>query len=363
MLLAELPTPALLLDLDVFESNLETMAVHARNSGKRLRSHAKAHKCLEIAQRQIARGACGVCVATVPEAEYLIGGGIRGVLLTSPTADPRKAARLAKLCAIDVELTVVVDHPQQVEFYEAAAAGASVRLNVLVDIDVGDHRTGIAPGEPALALARKVLDSPHLRLQGFQAYSVRGSHVEGAGDRAAFSRDCLSAAVETRMQILAEGVDAPILTGGSTGTFNIDTSIDGFTELQAGSYVLMDLAYKKIGGIDFGHALTVLATVVSANQPDRVTIDAGFKAFSTDRKFGPEALEIAGLRHEWAGDEFSFLYRESPTAPVRLGDKIRMIPPHCDPTVNLYDRIHAHRNGRVEEVWPVMGRFRCEPKN
>jgi D-serine deaminase-like pyridoxal phosphate-dependent protein len=345
MTLRDLPTPALLVDLDVFEGNLTKMAAHAAAAGKKLRPHAKAHKCLEAARRQMAAGACGLCVATVAEAEYLAAGGIRGHLLTSPIADPAKARRMAALAAGDPDLAVVVDHPAQADLYRAAAAEAGVRLNVLVDLDLGDHRTGIAPGVAALELARAVSAAPALRFQGFQAYSVRGSHVETLSQRAEFSPRAFAPAVETRARALAEGLEAGILSGGSTG-------------LQAGSYVFMDVAYRRIGGVDFGSALTVLATVVSATHADRVTVDAGFKAFSTDRPFGPEAHDLSGVRYEWAGDEFGIVHLHAPSRPVELGGRIRFVPPHCDPTVNLYDRIHAHRGGRVEEVWPVMGRAR-----
>lgn len=347
MITTELPTPALLLDADIFEKNIALMAAHAGKSGKRLRPHAKAHKCAEVARRQIAAGAVGVCAATVAEAEYLIAEGIRGVLLTSPITEISKALRIARLSKHDETLTVVVDHQFQVLMYQRTGA----ELNVLVDIDLGDHRTGIAPGEPALALAKLV--NANLQFKGFQAYSVRGSHENGFEERSNFSRQALAPAAETRRRARAE-----VLTGGSTGTYNIDSQIEGFTELQAGSYVFMDLAYRKIGVTEFGNALTVLATVVSASHADRVTVDAGFKAFATDRPFGPEALDIRGVRYEWAGDEFGFVHLDSPSRELRLGNKIRFIPPHCDPTVNLYDRIYVHRGERVEDVWPIMGRVR-----
>jgi 3-hydroxy-D-aspartate aldolase len=360
MTLQDLPTPALLLDLDVFEENLAKMASHAKAAGKRLRPHAKAHKCLEIARRQRAAGACGLCVATVAEAEYLAAGGIRGLLLTSPIADPNKARRMAKLALRDPELTVVVDHVEQVALYDAAALDAGGRLSVLVDIDLGDRRTGVAPGEPALELVRVVRAAANLSFLGFQAYSVRGSHVQGFAERAEFSPNALAPAIATRARLLAGGVEAPVLSGASTGTCQIDAALEAVTELQAGSYVFMDVAYRRIGGVDFGHALTVLATVVSANHSDLVTVDAGFKAFSTDRPFGPEALDLDGVRYAWAGDEFGNLHLDAPSRPVRLGTRIRFIPPHCDPTVNLYDRIHAHRGEQVEAVWPIMDRAPAE---
>jgi aspartate/methionine/tyrosine aminotransferase/D-serine deaminase-like pyridoxal phosphate-dependent protein len=357
MKLADLPTPALLLDYDLFTANLARMAEHARAAGKQLRPHAKAHKCAEIAKRQIAAGAAGVCVATVPEAEYMVRSGITGVLLTSPVADAHKAARLAELGRVDSSLILVVDHAFHVQMLNDTAAAAGVVLNVLVDLDLGDHRTGVAPGQPALELARTVTEAPALRFAGLQAYSVRASHTQGVEARADFSRGRLAEAIATRDLLRAHGIAVPVLTGGSTGTVRVDATVDGVTELQAGSYALMDVAYARIGGVDFAHALTVLATVVSANHTDRVTVDAGLKAFSTDRPFGPEVIDPAGARYEWGGDEFGYVHVTERMPPIRLGERLRFIPPHCDPTVNLYDRIHVHRGEQVEDVWTIMDRL------
>jgi 3-hydroxy-D-aspartate aldolase len=356
MTLADLPTPALLLDVDLFTANITAMAERVRAAGKQLRPHAKAHKCAEIARRQILAGAVGVCVATVPEAEYLVRSGIRGVLLTSPIADGNKAGRIAALAGIDPTFCVVVDHPYHVELFRRAG----VPLNVLIDIDVGDHRTGVAPGGAALALARAVMDAPTLRFAGLQAYSVRASHAAGFEARAECSRTALALAAETCDLFGAAGIDVPVVTGASTGTAAVDAAVPALTEVQAGSYALMDVAYARIGGVEFEHALSVLGTVVSANHADRVTVDAGFKAFSTDRPFGPEALDAKGMCYEWAGDEFGYVHLDRPSRTIRLGDRLRFIPPHCDPTVNLYDRIYVHRGEQVQDVWPIMGRTHPE---
>jgi 3-hydroxy-D-aspartate aldolase len=351
--LQELPTPALLLDVDVFESNVRRLTAHVSKAGKTLRPHAKAHKCIEIARHQIAAGAAGVCVATVPEAELMVKAGIPGVLLTSPVAAPQKCSRIAALAP---DITVVVDHPAQVRMYGSAAGAAGVTLNVLVDLDVGDHRTGISPGAPALELARLVLRTPGLRFRGLQAYSVRASHLPASNGRDDFSSGALSPVLELRDALVSDGIEVEMITGGSTGTYECDGATPYLTELQAGSYALMDGAYARVG-VPFGHALTVLATVVSANHDDRVTVDAGFKAFSTDRPFGPDIKDLTGVRYEWAGDEFGYVYLDEPSQPVRLGDQLRFVPPHCDPTVNLYDRIHVCRGDEVEAIWAVMDRF------
>jgi 3-hydroxy-D-aspartate aldolase len=353
----DLPTPALLVDADAMESNLKRMASSATAAGKKLRPHAKAHKCVEVARRQIAAGAIGVCAATVPEAELMVHAGIPGVLLTSPLADVQKMARIAALASIAPDIAAVVDHPEQMRWYAQAASEANVTLNLLVDLDVGDHRTGIVPGELALHLAQEINRTPGLRFCGLQAYSVRASHTAAAEGREAFTRNTWQCAIDTAALLNRHGIPVPILTGGSTGSYQGDATVPEVTELQAGSYVFMDEAYTRIGEIPFLNAMTVLATVISATHSDKVTVDAGFKAFSTDRPFGPTPVDRDISRYEWAGDEFGYVYQADGSIQPRLGDRIRFIPPHCDPTVNLYDRIHICRGDRVEDVWPVMDRL------
>ena len=358
-----IPTPALILDLDIFESNLQKMAAHARAQGKNLRPHAKTHKCAQVARRQKELGAVGSCVATVPEAEVMVAGGIGRVHLTSPISDPNKISRMVRLAGRDPDLMVAVDHARQGEMFQEAASAAGRALNVLVDLNVGDRRTGILPGQPALELARMVDRAKNLKLRGVQAYSGGSSHVVGFEARSKHSLGRMQQAAETWLRLQKEGLPAEIFSGGSTGTYNIDTDLAELTELQAGSYVFMDLDYRRIGGQqgdvygDFGNSLTVLASVVSTNHADRVTLDAGLKAFSTDRDFGPEPKDVSGVSYGWGGDEFGILTLTSPSRPLRLGDRLELIIPHCDPSVNLYDRIHACRGDQVEEIWSVMDRL------
>ena len=341
----QLPTPALLLDLDLFEANLARMASHIAASGKKLRPHAKAHKCVEIARRQIAAGAVGMCVATVQEAELLASAGISGLLLTSPVADPVKMERIVKTGAM-----VVVDHLRQVNWYQEAAYAAGRIVDVLVDLDVGDHRTGVPSASLAVAIGQAIDRSTHLRLRGIQAYSVLGSHAGGFSERKRVSEGAFAIAAEVRDEMQASGMRIEIVTGGSTGSWQIDTEIPIVTELQAGSYPCMDLAYRR-EGLDFANAMTVLATVVSGNHADFVTVDAGFKAFSSDRGYGPEAAKFPQTSYRWGGDEFGYLDLNG--ASLSVGDRIEFIPPHCDPTANLYDRIHACRGDVVEAIWPL----------
>jgi D-serine deaminase-like pyridoxal phosphate-dependent protein len=338
------PTPALLLDLDLFESNLARMADRARKCGKNLRPHAKAHKCVEIAHRQLNGGAKGICVATVAEAELMAQAGITDILLTSPLGEMHKISRVARAASM-----VVVDHPLQVAWYQQT----NQPVDVLIDLDVGDHRTGARSIEQALEIARAVDGAPNLRLRGIQAYSVSGSHATPE-ERRRNSEHTFQVAAAARDAFQREGFSTEIISGGSTGTWEVDLALPELTEFQAGSYALMDLAYRKLG-IDFAHALTVLATVISANHQGFATVDAGYKAFSTDRPFGPEPVNLPGAKFRFTGDEFGMVEG----ANLKVGDRIEFISPHVDPTVNLYDRIHVRRGEIIEEIWPIMNRSRC----
>lgn len=345
---SQIPTPALVLDFEAFENNLVSMAGRVSESGKLLRPHAKAHKCVEIAKRQIAAGACGISVATLPEAELMSRAGIPGILLTSPVADPLKVAKIVETGAM-----VVVDHVQQVEWF---AQAAKHKVDVLIDLDVGDHRTGASSTQQAIEIAQAVDRASHLELRGLQGYSVSGSHA-GPEDRKRVSEAAFQTAVEVRDAMARAGLCTEILSGGSTGTWEVDLKLPEVTEFQAGSYVMMDLAYRRLG-IDFRNAMTILTTVVSANHDAFVSVDGGLKAFSTDRGYGPEAVNLPSSAYRWGGDEFGYLDIASCAQKPRLGDRIEFIPPHCDPTVNLYDRIYVCRGDNVEAVWSVMDRMR-----
>ena len=318
------------------------MAQHAKQSGKHLRPHAKAHKCVEIARRQIGHGACGISVATVPEAELMAKNKIPGILLTSPLADPAKIGRIAATGAM-----AVVDHVHQVAWYEAAATRP---IDLLIDLDVGDHRTGASSPKQALEIARAIQCTKNLRLRGLQAYSVSGSHGANLEERKQISQSAFQTAGTIRDLLAAEGFSVDILTGGSTGTWDVDLDLPGVTELQAGSYVMMDLQYRRLG-IDFQHAMTILATVVSANHDAFVTIDAGFKAFATDRGYGPDPRQS---KHDLSLGRRRVRISSTPNPSV--GDRVEFIAPHVDPTVNLYDRIYACRGEHVEAIWPIMER-------
>lgn len=362
----EVPTPALLLDLPRFDRNLRHMAEHVARADKGLRPHAKTHRCPDIARRQIASGALGVACAKLGEAEVMAAAGIRGILITTEVVPAPKIERLVRLIGDAPDTMVVVDHPENARDVARAAVSAGVTVNVLVDIDVGGRRTGMTPGDPAVALASEVASLPGLRFRGLQGYAGHCAHVMGWAARRAASRAAMAPLAETRRLLEKAGVPVEIVAGGSTGTFDIDVEMPELTELQAGSYCVMDIDYRRIGSragdanTAFEMALTVVATAVSVPARDRAMVDAGLKAFSTDKPFPPEAVERPGIEYGFAGDEHGRLTLTDPDRPVQLGERIEFFPPHCDPTINLYDRIHVIRDGEVVDVWPIAARGRSD---
>ncbi len=358
----DLPTPALLLDLDLLESNIEKMSHHAKASSIRLRPHAKTHKCGEIARRQIGAGALGVCTSTIHEAEALAAAGIKGLLITSELVGRNKIERLARLTHKQPDTLTVVDNAAHAEQLDEAAGAAKITLNVMIDIDPIGRRTGVLPGDDAFGLAEKVMKLSRLKLRGIHSYSGASSHVQGFEARQEHSAKVMQAPLETFFRMQKAGMPVEIFSGGSTGTYNIDPALKGLTELQVGSYVFMDVDYRRIGGQsgavyeDFAPSLSVLATVISKNHADRATVDAGYKAFATDRKFGPEIKDVTGVEYQFNGDEHGALLLNNPSREIRLGDRVEFIVPHCDPNVNLYDRYYCLRGDKVVAVWPVAGR-------
>lgn len=357
----DLPTPALLLDLDAFEWNVHRMAEHLRRHGLAFRPHGKTHKCAEIARRLIRAGAVGCCAAKISEAEAFAREGVRGLLITSPVVGRHKIERAVRLARRLPDTIFSVDDPRNAAELDEAARAARVRLNLAIDLHVG-RRTGVAPGEPALHLAERILSLRNVRLVGLQAYAGHASHVVGFEKRREVSREAMEQAVETRRLLESKGIACPLLSGGSTGTYNIDVEIPGVTELQPGSFIFMDVDYNRIGGRDgdfygdFRNSLTVLATVISKPPPDIAIVDAGLKAFATDRPFPPECRTRQGITYSFAGDEHGRLALTGEARQLDLGDRVEFVVPHCDPTVNLYDRIFCLRGDVVEACWRITAR-------
>lgn len=357
----DLPTPALLLDLDAFESNVARMAGYLRERKRAFRPHGKTHKCPEIAKALIRAGAVGACAAKISEAEIFAREGVTGLLITTPVVGRHKIERAVRLAAQRPETIFSVDDAQNVRDLNDAATAARLKLNLAVDLRIG-NRTGIQPGEPALGLARLIASLRNVRLAGIQAYAGHASHTVGFEQRRKVSQEAMGQAVETRRLFEASGIPCPLLSGGSTGTYNIDSQIEGVTELQPGSFVFMDIDYNRIGGADgpvyqdFRNSLTVLTAVVSKPADNIAIVDGGLKAFSTDKPFVPESRKTEGITYAWAGDEHGRLTLAAAASPLNIGDRVEFVIPHCDPTVNLYDRIYCLRGDAVEAVWRISAR-------
>ena len=356
----DLPTPALLLDLDRFESNVAKMVGHVKGRNRALRPHGKTHKCPEIARYLVKSGAVGNCAAKLSEAEVFAAHGLANLLITTAVVGKHKIERAVRLASRRPDTLFSVDNAQNVADLNAAARAARLKLNLMIDLNVGG-RTGITPGDPAVALAALIAAQSNVRFAGLQSYAGQASHTVGFDNRRRVSRDAMAPAVETRRAVERKGIECPLVTGGSTGTYNIDSEIDGVTELQPGSFMFMDVDYNIIGGrdgdryTDFANALTVRTTVVSKPNDSTAIVDGGFKAFATDRKFGPEPVRLPGAAYAFAGDEHGRLTLKE-SAALQVGDRVELIIPHCDPTVNLYDRIYCLRGDAVEAAWPVAAR-------
>lgn len=352
----DVETPALLLDLDAFEHNLDTMKAALAPTGAKLRAHAKTHKSAVIAHQQMRRGgAIGQCVQKVGEAEALAWGGVPDILVSNQVVGAGKLARLAALSSLS-RIAVCADDPGHVAAAEAAAEAAGIRLSVLVEIDVGAARCGVDPGPDAVALAKRIAGSKHLIFGGLQAYHGSAQHRRTPAERRTAIADASDGVRRTVEQLRQQGLDCPIVGGAGTGTFQLEAASGVFTEIQAGSYVFMDADYSRNQEPPpFRQSLFVLATVMSTARPGIAVLDAGHKAVPTDS--GPPL--VAGRPDLTAlslSDEHCKLSVASETAAPKLGEKLRLIPAHCDPTVDRYDWYVGVRNGRVEAVWPIAAR-------
>jgi 3-hydroxy-D-aspartate aldolase len=356
----EIDTPALLIDLDAFEFNLDRMAALLAPTGAKLRAHAKTHKSPVIAKLQMARGAVGQCVQKVAEAEVLAWGGIPNILVSNEVVGTAKLARLCALAKI-AHVAVCADDAAQVASLEIAAADAGIRLPVLVEIDVGAARCGVAPGPEAVALAQQIAGSKHLMFGGLQAYHGSAQHKRTVEERRTMISGAVDASRRTVEQLRQQGLDCPIVGGAGTGTFELEAVSGIYTEMQAGSYAFMDADYARNLDADgapvgtFRHALFVLATVMSAPKPGLAVLDAGHKAVAVDSGL-PAVWQQPDIRYVSASDEHGKLSVGSETAMPKLGEKLRLVPGHCDPTVDRYDWYVGVRGGRVECLWPVAAR-------
>ena len=356
---AEIDTPALIVDLDAFERNLAEMAGIAAAAGVRLRPHAKTHRCSEVARRQVALGAVGQCVQKVGEAEALARGGIGDILVSNQVIGEAKLRRLAALAERGA-VALCFDAPAAVEAASRAAGERGVELGGLVEIEVGMERCGVPPGQPARDLARRIADAPHLRFEGLQAYHGGAQHFGSFKERRSAIDAAIAAVQETLAALKADGLPCPTVGGAGTGTFRMEAASRVYNELQPGSYIFMDTEYARVldeGGAtnrDFEHSLFVLSTVMSA-AGTRAVVDAGLKSYSAEKGL-PWVHGKAGLEVASVSDEHGTLVVGAGEPGFQLGDKLMLIPGHCDPTVNLHDWYVGVRAGRVEEIWPVDAR-------
>lgn len=355
--LEAIDTPALLLDLDAFERNVAAVHGYVAARGVRVRAHGKAHRCSQIARLQVAAGAVGICCQKTAEAEAFVAGGVNDVLVSNVIVGERKAARLAAL-AKRARITVCVDGMLQVEQLGAAARAADARLGVLIEVDVGGRRCGVDAPEEAVALARAIASrAPWLEFRGLQAYHGKAQHVRSATERAVVAGQAAARAARVAAALRADGHACSQVTGAGTGTYPYEIGSGVYTEVQPGSYALMDLDYAANEPDPdvpaLAHALSLLATVITV-RPEHAVLDCGHKCVALDS--GLPRVLAEGWRVRGLADEHTTIDRGEGAVALSVGQKLQLLPGHCDPTVNLHDWIVATRGGRVQAVWPVDAR-------
>lgn len=356
-LLASVDTPALLVDLDALEDNL--VRVHARilQAGLTVRPHGKAHKSPAIAHKQIGAGAHGICCQKVSEAEVFVKAGIQNVLITNQIVGMRKVDRLAALAG-KAHIGVCVDHPIQVEQIGDAVVKEGTYIDVLVEVDIGHGRCGVGSAFEAIDLARTIQQyHPHLRFVGIHAFRGSAQHMRLPQERAAAVTAAVGKVRNIVQELEAAGFACTTITGGGTGTYMHEADSSLYTEVQPGSYVLMDTDYAAnkldAGSTPLQHALFGLCTVISV-QAGHAVLDGGLKAFAVDQ--GLPRIQLQGWSVKTLSDEHTVIVPDKTAEPLQVGDKVRLIPSHCDPTVNLHDWLIAFRGTTVEDVWPVAAR-------
>lgn len=349
--------PALVLEKETFFRNLHAMAERCAAAGVALRPHAKTHKSAQVAREQISAGAVGICCATANEAITLGRLGIDNILLTTPVTERQKISALVTL-ASEITLGIVVDHTSQLELWERAIDGSGANLSVLVDVDIGMRRTG-ARGGDVVALAKRIQQSCGMTYAGIQAYSGMVQHIEEFDDRETAYRAQLENLREIIELLRVEEAAPRIVSGGGTGTMDMDLSMGLMTEVQFGSYVFMDVEYSSVKLLPknenpFSPALFVRSAVISANAREHLTINAGFKSLSTDGPL-PQIRDDASTRYEFFGDEYGCISGPK-IENLKLGDHIDIVVPHCDPTVSLHDYYHLIDHDTLVDIWRIDAR-------
>ncbi|XHS79707.1 DSD1 family PLP-dependent enzyme [Burkholderiaceae bacterium UC74_6] len=349
---SEVDTPALLLDAAAFERNVALMQSRASAAGLALRPHAKAHKTPAISLAQIEAGAAGICCQKVSEALPFIAAGVKSIHISNQIGTASKAALLAE-CARHAQMSICVDHAAQIELLAEATRAAGTKLDVLIEIDIGQIRCGVAGVPEVLALLDALALHGQLRFAGLQAYQGKVQHLRGHGER----RTAALAATERTAAVVAglaaRGVACPVVTGGGTGSAEFDLQSGVYTELQPGSYIGMDADYGRneyTGNLRFEHALFIASRVMSQGDGTRAVLDAGLKSMSAESGL-PDVFGVPGLEVRSISDEHLTL-----SAPRPLGELLLLVPGHCDPTFNLHDELIVFRDDRVEALWPIAAR-------
>ncbi|KAF1942003.1 hypothetical protein EJ02DRAFT_512034 [Clathrospora elynae] len=357
-----LDTPSMIVDLDLMESNMSKLFSQLLPTGVSLRPHLKTTKSATLAQKMVAAGAKGGCVAKLSEAEVMCRLGFTDVLITCEVVGAAKVGRLVELFQEYQGVRIVVDSEEGAGAIDAAmgVSGVEGRIATLIDLDVGLHRTGVQAGEPALKLARYVAGLKHLNIIGVQGYEGHLQHVHGLEER---KRQCLASMeilTQTAEALRKDGHDIQVVTTGGTGTAEFCVTVPGITEVQPGSFLFMDTDYRNaIGPHKYAQSLTILSTVISKQGPNIITIDAGLKSLTTDSGFAE--CKTPGYTYGVLGDEHGSLsWEDGKAKELKIGDRVEMIPSHIDPTINLHDVYYAHRNGVIEEIWGVDARGKVQ---
>lgn len=356
----ELDTPALTINLDIMESNIQKMARFFTTVSAELRPHLKTHKTPIIAHKQIAAGAIGITCAKLGEAETVINAGIRDVLIANQIVGKQKIEKLISL-AKHSDIMVAVDSVQNVQDISQAAKEKNVTIRILVEVNIGMDRCGVEPGKASYELAHQVSKSPNLVFEGLMGYEGHTVARPNRNERETITRESVYRLVETKDYLEKNGLEVTIMSGGGTGTYDITGSIPEMTEVQAGSYVFMDSTYHNVEGVGekFGNSLSVLSTVVSRPDNNRIVVDTGLKVLT--KEFGiPQPIGFSGIEMIGLSEEHGKMQITDENVSLQPGDKLEILPTHCCTTVNLHDRYFGIRDDMVETIWNITARGRSQ---
>ena len=353
---SEIDTPVLLVDIDALEYNIEKMADHFRKANKNLRPHSKSHKTPEIAKMQLTAGAIGITCAKLGEAEVMAEAGIQDILIANEVVGARKISRLVAL-AKKCNIIVAVDNPNNLSIIDAAAGLEGVKLRVLIEVNIGHNRCGAAPGEQATSLAKQADEAKNIRFDGIMGYEGHVVDLENVTEREEGARVCLQRLVDVRSDIESLGINVDICSSSATGDYYISTQFDGITEVQAGSYALMDAAYGRLE-LGFKQALSLLTMVCSRPTPEQVITDAGLKSLTPEHGFPIVKNRPDLVCHALSEEHGRLLTKNGPCTDLSLGDLIEFIPGHGCTTINLHDNLYVLRDEKLIDIWRIAARGR-----